>query len=149
MAMQKTTVTGIAVAAAAIILLTTVFAVLQANKTFSNTGAITTVNVGAFSDSGCTQVLSTVDWGTITPGTQASKTIYIKNTGTTMVSLNMTVNSWNPANASSYMTLTWNQEGTVLNVGNFVATVLTLTVSSGVSGITNFGFNATITGTQY
>jgi hypothetical protein len=149
MAMQKTMVTGIAVAAAVIILLTTVFAVLQANKTFSNTGAITTVNVGAYSDSGCTQALSTVNWGTMTPGSSANQTIYIKNTGTAMVSLNMTVNAWNPTNASSYMTLTWNQEGTVLNVGNFVATVLVLTISSSVSGITNFGFNATITGTQH
>jgi hypothetical protein len=147
--MQKTTMAGIAVAVAAIMLLTVVFADLQANQTFSNTGAITTVNVRAFSDSGCTQVLSTVDWGTLVPGSSANQTIYIKNTGTTMVSLNMTVNAWNPANASSYMTLTWNQEGTVLNVGNFVATTLVLTVSSSVSGITNFGFNATITGTQY
>jgi hypothetical protein len=147
--MQKTTMACIAVAVAAIMLLTAVFADLQANQTFSNTGAITTVNVRAFSDSGCTQVLSTVDWGTLVPGSSANQTIYIKNTGTTMVSLNMTVNAWNPANASSYMTLTWNQEGTVLNVGNFVATVLTLTISSSVSGITNFGCNATITGTRY
>ena len=149
MAMQKTTVAGIGVAVAAIMLLTTVFAALQANQTFSNTGALTTVNVGAFSDSGCTQALSTVDWGTMVPGSSANKTIYIKNTGTTMVSLSMTVNAWNPASASNYMALTWNREGTVLNVGNSVATSLMLTVSGSVSGITNFGFNATITGTQY
>jgi len=149
MAMQKTTVAGIGVAVAAIMLLTTVFAALQANQTFSNTGALTTVNVGAFSDSGCTQALSTVDWGTMVPGSSVNKTIYIKNTGTTMVSLNMTVNAWNPANAANYVALTWNREGTVLNVGNSVATLLVLTVSSSVSGITTFGFNATITGTQY
>jgi uncharacterized protein YpuA (DUF1002 family) len=149
LAMQKTTVAGIGIAVAVVMMLTGVFAALQADRTFSNTGAITTVNVGAFSDSGCTQTLSTVDWGSIVPGSSANKTIYIKNTGTTMVSLNMTVNAWSPANASSSMTLTWNREGTVLNVGNNVATLLVLTVSGSVSGITNFSFNATITGTQY
>jgi hypothetical protein len=149
MAMQKTTVAGIAVAVAAVLMLTTVLAALQASRTLTNTGSITTVNVGAFSDSGCTQVLSTVDWGAMIPGSSANKTIYIKNTGTAAVSLNMTVNAWSPANASSYMSLTWNQEGTVLNVGSGgVATLLVLYVSPSVSGITNFGFNATITGTQ-
>lgn len=149
MAMQKTMGISIGVAVASVMLLSTVFAALQANQTFSNTGALTTVNVGAFSDSGCTQTLSTVDWGTMVPGSSANKTIYIKNTGTTMVSLNMTVNAWNPANAINYMALTWNREGTVLNVGNSVATLLVLTISSSASGITSFGFNATITGTQY
>jgi hypothetical protein len=148
MAMQKTTVAGIAIAVAAVLMLTTVLAALQASRTLTNTGSIITVNVGAYSDSGCTQVLSTVDWGAMIPGSSANKTIYIKNTGTAMVSLNMTVNAWNPANASSYMSLTWNQEGTVLNVGSSVATLLVLNVSPSISGITNFGFNATITGTQ-
>lgn len=148
MAMQKSTMVGLAVAVAAMALLTSVLAVLQANRTFSNTGAITTVNVGAFADSGCTQVLSTIDWGSLVPGSSANKTIYVKNTGTAQVSLSMTVTAWNPANASGYVTFTWNQEGTVLNVGNVLATLLVLSVSSGTTGVTNFGFNATITGTQ-
>lgn len=148
MAMQKTATVGIAVAVAAIMMLTSVFALLQSNRTVSNTGTITTVNVGVYQDSGCTQVLSTIDWGNIVPGSSSNKTIYVKNTGGIPISLNITVNTWNPSNAASYMSLTWNQESTVLNVGNNVATLLVLSVSSSVTGITNFSFNATITGTQ-
>jgi hypothetical protein len=148
MAMQKTAAAGLAVAVAAIMMLTSVLALMQSNKTFSNSGTITTVNVAAYQDSGCTQVLSTIDWGTIVPGSSANRTIYIKNTGNAQVSLNMTVNTWSPPNAPSYMTLTWNQEGTVLNVNNNVTTLLVLSVSGSVTGITNFSFNATITGTQ-
>jgi hypothetical protein len=148
MAMQKSTIAGMTVAVTAVVMLTAVFAALQTNKTFSNTGTLTTVNVGAFSDAGCTQTLSTIDWGTIVPGSSANKTIYIKNTGTAKISLNMTVTAWSPASASGYMTLTWNREDTVLNVGASVATLLVLTVSGSVSGITNFSCNATITGTQ-
>jgi hypothetical protein len=148
MAMQKTAVVGIAVAVAGIMMLTSVLALLQSNRSFSNNGTITTVNVGAYQDSGCTQVLSTIDWGNVVPGSSSSRTIYVKNTGNTQISLNMTLNTWNPSNAASYMNLTWNQENTVLNVGNNVAALLVLSVSASVTGITSFSFNATITGTQ-
>jgi hypothetical protein len=148
MAMQKTTLTGIVVAVAAIVVVTGVLAALQASRTFSNNGAVTTVNIGAFSDSGCTQALSTLSWGTVNPGSSASQTIYVKNTGSAAVSLNMTVTAWNPSNAGGYMSLTWNQEGVVLATGAVATTSLVLTVSSSVSGITNFSFNVTITGTQ-
>lgn len=148
MAMQKTAAVGIAVAVAGIVMLTSVLALLQSNRSFSNNGTITTVNVGAYQDSGCTQVLSTIDWGTVVPGSSSSRTIYVKNTGNAPISLNMTLNTWNPSNAASYMNLTWNQESTVLNVGNSVATLLVLSVSANVTSITSFSFNATITGTQ-
>lgn len=148
MAMQKTAAVGIAVAVAGIMMLTSVLALLQSNRSFSNNGTITTVNVGAYQDSGCTQVLSTIDWGNVVPGSSTSRTVYVKNTGNAMISLNMTLNTWNPSNAASYMNLTWNQENTVLNVGNNVAALLVLSVSASVTGITTFSFNATITGTQ-
>jgi len=148
MAMQKTAAVGIAVAVAGIMMLTSVLALLQSNRSFSNNGTITTVNVGAYQDSGCTQVLSTIDWGNVVPGSSSSRTIYVKNTGNAQISLNMTVNTWNPSNAANYMNLTWNQESTVLNVGNSVATLLVLSVSASVTSITSFSFNATITGTQ-
>jgi len=148
MAMQKTAAVGIAVAVAGIMMLTSVLALLQSNRSFSNTGTITTVNVGAYQDVGCTQVLSTIDWGSVVPGSSSNRTIYVKNTGNAQISLNMTVNTWSPSNAANYMNLTWNRESTVLNVGNSVATLLVLSVSASVTGITSFSFNATITGTQ-
>jgi hypothetical protein len=148
MAMQKTAAVGIAVAVAGIMMLTSVLALLQSNRSFSNTGTITTVNVGAYQDVGCTQVLSTIDWGSVVPGSSSNRTIYVKNTGNAPISLNMTVNTWSPASAANYMGLTWNHESTVLNVGNSVATLLVLSVSASITGITSFSFNATITGTQ-
>jgi hypothetical protein len=74
--------------------------------------------------------------------------MYVRNEGNVPVTLNMAEDSWYPATASSYITLTWNQENDVLPVGQVVAAVLTLTVSSSVSGVTSFNFDITITGTQ-
>ena len=75
-------------------------------------------------------------------------TMYVKNTGTVSVTLNMTVSGWSPASASSYITLTWNQEQTMLAVGQVVTAVLTLTVSSSITGVTTFSNDITITGTH-
>jgi hypothetical protein len=74
--------------------------------------------------------------------------MYVKNTGDVSETLNMTVSSWSPSSASSYITLTWNQEKTVLTAGQVVEAVLTLSVSSSISDVTSFSFSITITGTH-
>ena len=121
---------------------------LVATRTISNSGSVTAVGVGVYSDSGCTTVLSAISWGAVNPGDVKTYTVYVKNTGTVPVKLNMTVSNWNPSSASSYITLTWNQEKSVLTAGQVVSAVLTLSVSSSVSGVTSFSFDITITGTQ-
>ena len=65
------------------------------------------------------------------------------------VVLGMTAGNWNPASASSYITLSWNRENYLLNSGSVVQAVLTLSVSSGVSGVTNFSFDIIITGIEH
>jgi uncharacterized repeat protein (TIGR01451 family) len=121
---------------------------LVATRTISNSGSVTAVGVGVYSDSACTTALSAISWGTLNPGDIKTYTIYVKNTGTVPVTLNMTVGNWNPTSASSYITLTWNKEKYVLPATQVVQAVLTLTVSSSVSGVTSFSFDITITGTQ-
>jgi hypothetical protein len=74
--------------------------------------------------------------------------MYVRNEGNVPETLNIAEDNWNPAPASSYITLTWNQENQVLPVGQVVQAVLTLTVSSSVSDVTSFNFDVTITGTQ-
>jgi uncharacterized protein YdhG (YjbR/CyaY superfamily) len=59
----------------------------------------------------------------------------------------MTTNTWNPSNALSYITVTWNQNGTVVNAGLNVQANVTLTVSPSISGIPSFAFTMVITGT--
>jgi hypothetical protein len=121
--------------------------VLVATRTISNTGNVKVVGVGVYRDSGCTNPVSSIDWGALEPGVTTEVKIYVKNEGGVAVVLGMTIDNWNPASASSYMTLSWNRENYVLNSGSVVLAVLTLSVSSGVSEITNFSFDIIITGT--
>jgi len=147
MAMQKATL-GTILAIAVMGLVVSAMGTLVATHTISSSGSVTAVGVGVYSDSACTNSLSTISWGTLNPGNVTTYTMYVKNTGTMPVTLNMTVGNWSPTSASSYITLTWNQEQYVLQASQVVTAVLTLSVSSSISGVTTFSFNITITGTQ-
>jgi hypothetical protein len=105
--------------------------------------------MGVYSDSSCTQALSSINWGTPTPGGTVTQTIYLKNTSSGLsLTLNMTTRNWNPTTANGPIAITWNQQGADLAPGQAVATTLTLTVSSSISSITGFSVNICITGTN-
>lgn len=103
--------------------------------------------MGVYSDSACTQTLTSIAWGTVAPGGSTSRTIYVKNTGTVQMTLSMTKASWNPAGANGPITITWDKESSNVVPGAVATATLTLTVSSSISGITNYSVDITIAGT--
>ena len=147
MAMQKATMASVVVLVV-MGLIVSALGALVATRTISNSGTVTAVGVGVYSDNGCATVLSTVGWGTLNPGDVKTYTMYVRNEGNVPVTLSMGAGNWNPASASSYITLTWDKENYVLPAGQVVQAVLTLTVSSSVSGVTSFSFDITITAAQ-
>ena len=130
------------------ILTMTTTGLLSVNQTISSTGSVTAINVGVYSDSACTNELTALDWGTISPGTSETITIYLKNTGNARITLSMTTTDWTPANAEGQIELTWDKENANLNPNQETAATLTLSVSENIDGITNFSFNVVITGTE-
>jgi len=149
MAMQKISVGALlALIVAGVFLSLVASGALVAYQKVQNTGIVTAVGVGVYSNSACTSKVSSIDWGSLTPSSTVSKTIYIRNEGNKRLSLSMTTGNWNPQSASNYITLTWNRGGTVLEVGQVVQATLTLSVSPSISGVTSFSFEITITGTE-
>ncbi len=144
MAMQKSAL-GVVFALAIVGLATTVLA-LSTSHTFTNTASIKTVGLGVYSDSACTQKITTLSWGALSPGETKKQTVYIKNGGNIPLILSMTKGNWNPSTAASYITVSWNREGYTLPAGASTSAEITLTVSSSVSGITDFSFEITISG---
>lgn len=120
---------------------------LTASRTISSSGTVKAINVEVYWDSGLTNVVSEIDWGTIESGGSVTKTIYITNTGNTAMTLNMTYYGWVPAEAGNYITLSWDKEGLTVDPDAVVAAVLTLSVSETISGIESFSFNIVIEGT--
>jgi hypothetical protein len=148
MSLQKISMGAvIALIAIATFLTVTTAGLLSVNQAIPSSGTVTAVNVGVYSNSACTQNLTSVNWGTISPNSSATKTIYVKNTGSTQLTLSMTKINWNPANANGPITLTWNRESTTLNAGQVTTATLTLSVSESISGITDFNVDIIITGT--
>ena len=127
---------------------------LVTTRTLSNSGSITvsapspTIQLGVYSNSGCTNALSSVTWGTLNPGSTSTATAYLRNEGNVPITLSAQASNWNPASASSYFTFSWDKAGYVLAVNQTVQATLSLTVSSSISGITSFSFDITITATQ-
>jgi hypothetical protein len=118
----------------------------QMSKTIGNAGSVTAVGVGVYWNSDGTNPVSSFSWGMIDPGTNESITCYIKNEGNSAVTLSMSTSSWNPSNATQYMTLSWNLGGATLTPGQIKAATFTLAVSASVHGITSFSFNIIIVG---
>ncbi len=104
--------------------------------------------IGVYSDSACTQSLSTIDWGSIAAGSSTTKTIYLKDTGTgTLTLTGLTTSSWSPSAAGGYITITWDKTGTQLTAGQSTTATLTLTVLPTITGVTTFSNTITIQGT--
>jgi len=106
--------------------------------TVTNQGNITTVNLEVNP--------TTLDWGTLYPSQSKSLVIQVRPSQPTPMTLSYVLSNWQPANASTYLTLTWNYTGATIT--DWTSLQFTLTVSSQVTGITNFSFDITITGTQ-
>lgn len=120
---------------------------LTTSRTIGSSGTVKAINVEVYWDSGCTQVVDQIDWGTLGPGDTLDKTVYVENTGNAPLSLSISCSGWNPMEAGDYITLSWDREGGTVSPGEVVEAVLTLSVSNSISGITNFSFNIVIEGT--
>ena len=139
----------LALVSTALFLTTLTAGLLTVNQSVPSSGTITALNVGVYSDSACTQELTSIDWGTVSPGDTDTRTIYVKNTGNGPISLTMTKINWNPSTADGPIVITWDIENWWLNPDDIFTATLTLSVSSSISGITDFSVEIVITGIEY
>lgn len=115
-------------------------------KKESNNKRILTVGISVYMDRACRKPLTSIDWGVLSPGSVKSITVYIKNTGSTAVTLLLSTENWSPKDASGYFSLTWNYGGQLILPGKVLGLTLTLMVSPNASGVSSFNFDIIITG---
>ncbi len=124
-------------------------AVLTVNQNIGSSGTVTTSpNISVYSNSACTTNMTTISWGSITAGGSTTQTIYVKNTGTGTLTLGLSTTSWTPAQASSYITVSWDKQGTQLSAGQSTQATVTITVSPSITNITNFSNTISISATS-
>ncbi len=125
----------------------TTLSLVQNSNTVSSVGTIKGIGVGLYSEYACTNKVTSINWGVLEPGSNKTIIIYVRNEGNAAATLSQTTQNWNPTAASNYLTLRWNYAGQTINVNQVLQVKLTLTLSSTVTGITNFGFDTVITST--
>ena len=130
------------------IFLTLVTAGIIVTQTIPSNGIVTTVNIGVYLDEQCTQNCTSISWGTVIPGDSINRIVYVKNTGTVPITLGMTNGIWDPTDASSYLMLTWDQEGKELGVGESISANLTLSAAVETGALANFSVDIVITGVE-
>ena len=102
------------------------------------------VEIDVYANQECTQALTTVTWGQIEAGGQATRTVYVRNNGDTSVVLSLNTDNWSPSNAQEHMTLTWNYSGNQVSSGQVVRLDLTLSVSGSCPALPSFDFDIVI-----
>jgi len=120
---------------------------MQHSRRISNKAAIKAVGVGVYQDPALTVCLTEIDWGILEPGEKKNHTAYIENESNVAITLVLTTENWSPQNASSFIALTWDYNGQLLEVDEFIEVTFTLAVDPAISGIDAFSFDIVIVGT--
>jgi len=107
---------------------------------------IKVLGVEAYWDPECTSTVTEIDWGVLEPSDSVSKVIYVRNTGNAAVVLSMTTENWSPTEAGTYITVTWDAEGSTLDVNATLMITITLNVSADITGFSEFHVDIVITG---
>lgn len=106
----------------------------------SSYGEIKTVDVAVYEDPGATVNATHIDWGYVENGSLTNKTLYLQNLSNVPCNLTMSTDSWDPAAAATYISLTWSYDYTLLDPWEIRRVTLTLHVSETVVGIDTFSF---------
>ena len=114
-------------------------------NTISNVSAVEAYGVGIYWDSNCSDKVSSIDWGTLTPTSAKNIVIYIRNEIEEPAHFILSTNNWNPPEASQHLSLGWNYSGHYVNPQETIQTTLTLSTSPSIEGISTFSLHITIT----
>jgi hypothetical protein len=105
--------------------------------------------VEVFWDRNCTQGVSSIDWGSLTPGETKAVSVYVQSKSNETCILILMPTGWNPPAVANYLELSQDYENKKIQPREVVEVTLSLTVSRSVAGVTNFSFNIIVEGSKY
>lgn len=109
----------------------------------------TSSSLGVYWDGSCTQKVSSIQWGVLSPGGRKLFSLYIRNEGNMTVSLILNASNWVPVDASRYLSFSWRSNNRTAEVGKTARANLTLLVSKNIRGITDFAFDVAVGAVKY
>jgi hypothetical protein len=106
------------------------------------------VGIETYWDSKCTQRVSSIEWGSLEPGTTKTVTLFLKNRGKNPVTLSYYVSDLQPTEIANYLTMTWDYTGQAITFKEVTQVIFTLCVSENAETIAAFSFDIDIVTTQ-
>ena len=125
-----------------------VFMFLVTINTIANVSAVEANGVGVYWDSDCSNRASSIDWGTLNPGSVKNVSVYIRNEEEEPMHLTLSTTNWNPPEASEFLNLGWDYTGWRMNAGETLQITLSLSVSRYIKGISSFSFDILVAGSD-
>jgi hypothetical protein len=122
------------------------YAALQWTARIPTTAQLKLLGVGVYKDVSFTIPVTEIDWGMVEPGENKTYSVYIKNESNVPITLTMYTEGWNPSEAASSIMLTWDCDGSRIDVDTSIGATFTLTVGPATSGFRSFSFTAVIVG---
>ena len=120
--------------------------VLTSRMSISSYASVKSVGVAVYWDANCTFEVASIDWGMVEPNSSVDVDLYVLGVGNANVTLFMSTESWSPAEASLYLSLSWDAEGSVVEPEQVLPVQLSLSCSANVTGITDFSFDIIVMG---
>ena len=112
----------------------------SSNDEVGNGGA----GIDIFWDNKGTNRVSSIDWGSLEPGTNKTVIMFIKNKGKDQVTLSYYTSNWETPEVANYLNLTWDYAGQSIGFKEMLQVVFTLYVSENAEMIEKFSFDVTI-----
>jgi len=114
----------------------------MSTESTTRVSAVDTEGVGVYRDSGCGTEVTTIDWGTLNPGSVNNTVVYVRNEEVGPMRFILSTENWIPSEALNYLNLRWNYPAGMWTDPNDVLQItLTLSVSSRIENISSFSFN--------
>jgi len=121
-------------------------AVMQWTQRIPSSATVKAVGVGIYKDINFTVSVTQIDWGIVEAGGTKNFSAYIVNRSNVPITLSMVTENWNPVNASNFISLTWNSDGTEIAMDGYVFVTFVLSIDQTISGIDAFSFTIVVVG---
>jgi len=116
-------------------------------RKFSSNGTVKEVTgIEIYWDSKGTNRATSIEWGSLEPGTEKTVTIFVRNLEKNQIILNYFTSNWIPSEITDHLTLNWDYDGQTIEFREMVQVIFTLVVSENLESSGAFDFDITIVG---
>ncbi len=130
-------------------LLSLSLAALSTPRSIKKAFAVEPLNIGVYWNRNGTKEVTSIDWGTQTPGSTATVNVFVKNEELNIPCyVSFWTEEWTPPKAARYITMSQDFGSKPLSPNEIASVTLTLKIDTDVIGITDFNFKIIVMGTK-